>query len=230
MIAGLEPDLVSYNVAVKACGSPPGIRLSRRQLDLGFSLLEEARSRGLTPDPRTYTSLFRLCAQAAEGRRALVTYQVPCTPLHRHRLTSSTRTALSPCNQELAADLHGRKMGHYTASSLYHCTCRCTFVMKLRATGLGAKKHNFGSKWRSERGPMKLKSLVQALVAEGAKLDVQCCTALISALGCEGLIDEALAVFQRMVSSMLYFVQFCLAFPFLSVRCYKAYRHRSDVS
>ena len=47
---------------------------------------------------------------------------------------------------------------------------------------------------------MTLEYLVQALVAEGAKLDVKCYTALISALGSEGLIDEALAVFQRMVS------------------------------
>ena len=77
MLAGLQPDLVSYNVAVKACGSPPGIRLSRQQLDLGFSLLEEMHNRGLTPDPQTYTSLFTLCAQAAEGRRALATYEVP---------------------------------------------------------------------------------------------------------------------------------------------------------
>jgi len=74
--AGAELSQRCYNIAIKACGSPPGVQLSRSQLDLGYALLEEMQRGGFGPDLRTYTSLYILGAQAKEGERALDLYLV----------------------------------------------------------------------------------------------------------------------------------------------------------
>jgi len=71
---GAELSQRCYNIAIKACGSPPGVQLSRSQLDLGYALLEEMQRGGFGPDLRTYTSLYILGAQAKEGERALDLY------------------------------------------------------------------------------------------------------------------------------------------------------------
>lgn len=75
-LAGLEPNLVTYNIAIRNCGSPPGVKLSQRQLGLGLGLLAEMQASGIEPDVRTYTCLFVLCAQAEDGHRGWDLYQV----------------------------------------------------------------------------------------------------------------------------------------------------------
>lgn len=72
----MEPDLVTYNLAIRACGGQPGSKLRAAQLDQAFQLLGDMRAAGVAPSEQTVTSLFALCAQAGQGRRALALYEV----------------------------------------------------------------------------------------------------------------------------------------------------------
>ena len=73
---GVEPDLVTYNLAVRACGGQSGSKLRSAQLDQAFQLLADMRAAGVAPDQQTVTSMLALCAQAGAGRRALALYEV----------------------------------------------------------------------------------------------------------------------------------------------------------
>jgi hypothetical protein len=75
----VDPDAVSYNLAMKACGSAPGTKLRAAQLERAFGLLADMRARGVAPTYVTITQLLSLCAQAGQGHRALQLYQVPHT-------------------------------------------------------------------------------------------------------------------------------------------------------
>ncbi|EIE27183.1 hypothetical protein COCSUDRAFT_38919 [Coccomyxa subellipsoidea C-169] len=72
---GVEPDLVTYNLAVRACGGQSGSKLRSAQLDQAFQLLADMRAAGVAPDQQTVTSMLALCAQAGAGRRALALYE-----------------------------------------------------------------------------------------------------------------------------------------------------------
>lgn len=72
---GFRPSQVCYNIAIRACGSPPGVQLSHTQLEMGYALLEEMRRKGVPPDPITFTSLFTISGQAKEGERPLLLYR-----------------------------------------------------------------------------------------------------------------------------------------------------------
>lgn len=74
--AGVQPNLISYNLAIRACAGQPGSKLRAAQLDQAFQLLADMRAAGITPDVFTVTSLLGLCAQAGQGRRALALYEV----------------------------------------------------------------------------------------------------------------------------------------------------------
>ena len=67
---------MTYNIAIKACDAPPGILLSKAQLDVAFGLLADMKAAGVEPDAVTYTALFTLCAHAKCGRRALAASEV----------------------------------------------------------------------------------------------------------------------------------------------------------
>jgi hypothetical protein len=84
----MRPSQVCYNIAIKACGSRPGVQPSHKQLDLGYGLLEEMRREGLAPDPFTYTSLFTISAQAKDGERPVLLYQVTHFTLSRRGVAS----------------------------------------------------------------------------------------------------------------------------------------------
>lgn len=75
-MAGVEPDLVTYNLAVRACGGQSGSKLRAAQLDQAFQLLADMRAAKVAPDQQTVTSMLALCAQAGAGRRALALYEV----------------------------------------------------------------------------------------------------------------------------------------------------------
>ncbi len=83
LAAGVQPDVVTYNVAIKACQSGAGASLSPGMLEQGFALAAEMRAAGLEPDVITHTSLARLCAQAADGQRALALHQARALLLSR---------------------------------------------------------------------------------------------------------------------------------------------------
>ncbi len=72
----MEPNLVTYNLAIQACSGQAGSKLRAAQLQQAFQLYTRMRAAGVEPCPQTITSLFALCAKAGEGRRALALYQV----------------------------------------------------------------------------------------------------------------------------------------------------------
>ncbi|BDA50928.1 probable pentatricopeptide repeat-containing protein At2g31400, chloroplastic [Coccomyxa sp. Obi] len=72
---GVEPDLVTYNLAMRACSGQPGSKLRADQLEQAFQLLAHMRAAGVEPCAQTITSLFALGARAGQGRRALALYQ-----------------------------------------------------------------------------------------------------------------------------------------------------------
>ena len=82
----MKLDVVSYNLAIKACSGIAGTTLPIGQLDQGFALLREMRDQGLEPDLVTYTSLMALCVQAKSGRRAEQLHKVIIPHLTREKL------------------------------------------------------------------------------------------------------------------------------------------------
>ena len=77
----MQPDTVTYNLALKACEAPANTTLAPGLLDTAFSLLRSMREQSVAPDVRTYTTLLALCAQAGNGRAAAALFEVfPCSP------------------------------------------------------------------------------------------------------------------------------------------------------
>lgn len=76
LVAGPKPDIVTFNIAIKACRAAPGTKLPREALDAAFGLLAQMQAAGVEADATTYTSLFSLCTQAGAGQRAWDTFQV----------------------------------------------------------------------------------------------------------------------------------------------------------
>ena len=66
-----QPTTRAYNLALKACENPPGRSLPKDQFVLALELHAEMKSKGVTPDSYTYSTLLELCAQAGQGHSAL---------------------------------------------------------------------------------------------------------------------------------------------------------------
>ena len=79
----MQPDIVTYNLALKACEAPANNKLTPGLLDTAFGLLRDMGESGVEPDLMTYTTLLGLCAQAGDGPQALALYEVtpPASPL-----------------------------------------------------------------------------------------------------------------------------------------------------
>ena len=56
------------------------LMLQKENLDTAFELLHEMAGQGLQADNTTYTTLFNLCAEARQGRRAEQLMQVQLSP------------------------------------------------------------------------------------------------------------------------------------------------------
>ena len=82
---GVQPDTVTYNLALKACEAPANTTLAPGLLDTAFSLLRGMREQSVAPDVITYTTLLALCAQAGNGHAAAALYEV--NPLLPHIVT-----------------------------------------------------------------------------------------------------------------------------------------------
>ena len=80
--AGVQPDTVAYNLALKACGAPTNNKLAPGLLGTAFDLLRDMGRRGVEPDLVTYTTLMSLCAQASNGAAALTLYEVRVSSPH----------------------------------------------------------------------------------------------------------------------------------------------------
>jgi pentatricopeptide repeat protein len=74
-VAGIEPDIMTYNMAIRACATPAGTTLNLDMLERAFGLMCQLKSAGVAPDVITYTSLISLCGQAGEASRALATFE-----------------------------------------------------------------------------------------------------------------------------------------------------------
>ncbi len=78
----MQPDTVTYNLALKACEAPANTTLAPGLLDTAFGLLRSMREHSVAPDAITYTTLLALCAQAGNGQAAVTLYEVPPCSLH----------------------------------------------------------------------------------------------------------------------------------------------------
>ena len=75
--AGVQPDAVTFNLALKACEAPATSKLAPGLLRSAFELLRCMARQGVRPDVRTYTTLLSLCAQAGDAQAALAVHAVP---------------------------------------------------------------------------------------------------------------------------------------------------------
>ena len=168
--AGVPPDAVTYNVAIKACQSGGQATLSAGMLEQGFALAAEMHAAGLAPDVITHTSLARLCAQAGDGQRALALHQAR-TLLKPSRDASHAHAV---CSQQPAA-----RSGH----------CRLEGGGQGCVSAAGGLLHDI---------PWSV-GYAQGVKAAGLRVDKTYLTAVMSALGVGGLAQEALDVFHSMV-------------------------------
>ena len=75
--AGVQPNAVTFNLALKACEAPATSKLAPGLLRAAFELLRGMARQGVRPDARTYTTLLGLCAQAGDAPAALAVHEVP---------------------------------------------------------------------------------------------------------------------------------------------------------
>jgi pentatricopeptide repeat protein len=68
--SGGVPDVRGYNLALKACESPPGRSLSKDQLFEGLKIFNDMKEAAVMPDTVSYSTLIELCAQAKHGHIA----------------------------------------------------------------------------------------------------------------------------------------------------------------
>ena len=72
----MQPDTVTYNLALKACEAPANTTLAPGLLGTAFGLLRGMTEQSVAPDVMTYTTILGLCAQAGDGHAALALYEV----------------------------------------------------------------------------------------------------------------------------------------------------------
>ena len=83
-LSGVQPDTVTYNLALKACEAPANTTLAPELLDTALGLLHGMIEKSVAPDVMTYTTILGLCAQAGDGQAALALYEVsPPVPQDR---------------------------------------------------------------------------------------------------------------------------------------------------
>ena len=58
MLAGVQPDTVTYNLALKACEAPANTTLAPGLLDTAFGLLHGMTEQSVAPDVMTYTTIL----------------------------------------------------------------------------------------------------------------------------------------------------------------------------
>lgn len=73
--AGPAPNVVTYNLAIKACGGQPGQRVRQQQLQMAVRMYGEMQQQGLQPDGFTFGTLLELCAEARDGATAALLHQ-----------------------------------------------------------------------------------------------------------------------------------------------------------
>ncbi|KAK9822373.1 hypothetical protein WJX81_003614 [Elliptochloris bilobata] len=216
--AGLQGDESTHVLAVKAFARAGSLARS-------LQVLEDALEDGLQPGERVWSSLISVCGRAGQVEMAVALWRrmpaagVPpsamalaavmaccCASLQGERglallaeaRTAGVRPSLLVYNRALAALRAPR------GASLRPAVLEAALglLQDARESGLRPDEHTYGALFalctQAGQGDVA-QQLQQAMYADGVRKDTRLLTGLIRALGAGGLVDEALAVFGKMV-------------------------------